>query len=246
MNTSLYSYLLHLADNNLILGQRLSEWCGHGPALEEDIALANTALDYLGQATHLFKYAAEIEAKGNDEDHLAFMRDAWDYKNALITELPNGDYAFTTTRQFLYSAWYGFTLQQLAQCDNDFLKGFAEKSIKEVRYHVQHSADWVKRLGDGTEESHTRMQNAINEIWSYTGELFLTADFEQDLGFVNYDRVKEQWTRLVSDVFAEATLQVPADQWMQKGGKTGRHTEHLGFILAEMQYLPRAYPGAKW
>jgi ring-1,2-phenylacetyl-CoA epoxidase subunit PaaC len=134
----------------------------------------------------------------------------------------------------------------LAQCDNDFLKGFAEKSIKEVRYHVQHSADWVKRLGDGTEESHTRMQNAINEIWSYTGELFLAADFEQDLGFVNYDRVKEQWTRLVSDVFAEATLEVPADQWMQKGGKTGRHTEHLGFILAEMQYLPRAYPGAKW
>jgi len=245
-NQDTSSYTLHLADTTLILGQRLSEWCGHGPALEEDIALTNTALDYLGQATNLYKYAAQLEGKGQDEDQLAFLRDAWDYKNHLITELPNGDYAYTIARQFFFSAWYGYTLQQLMQCPDEYMRAFAEKSIKEVRYHLQHSADWMKRLGDGTEESHARLQKAVNEIWTYTGELFMPASYESALNWINQDELKNNWDALVTATLKESNITLPADQWMQRGGKEGKHSEHLGFILAEMQFLPRAYPNAKW
>lgn len=245
-NNHTLAYTLHLADTTLILGQRLAEWCGHGPALEEDIALTNTALDYLGQATNLYKYAAELEGKGRDEDQMAFLRDAWDYKNHLICELPNGDYASTIARQFFFSAWYGYTLQQLMNCPDEYIKAFAEKSIKEVRYHLQHSADWMKRLGDGTPESHDRLQKAVNEIWSFTGELFIPVSFEKELNWINQEELKNNWNALVTATLSESNIALPADQWMQRGGKEGKHSEHLGFILAEMQFLPRAYPNAKW
>jgi len=244
------NYILQLADTSLILGQRLSEWCGHGPVLEEDIALTNTALDYIGQATNLYKYAAELDGKGKDEDQLAFLRDAWDYRNVLAVELPNGDYGFTVARQFLFSSWYYLYLQKLRESDDEFLRGFAEKTIKEVRYHLQHSLGWVKRLGDGTEESHSRMQLAIDEVWPYTGEWFVASGAEVEainLGIApDPQSLKEEWHSLVDSVLAEATLTNPGDVFMHIGGKEGRHTEYLGFILADMQFLQRAYPGAKW
>ena len=177
---------------------------------------------------------------------MAFLRDAWDYKNLLICELPNGDYASTIARQFFFSAWYGYTLQQLMNCPDEYIKAFAEKSIKEVRYHLQHSADWMKRLGDGTPESNERLQKAVNEIWSYTGEMFMPVSFEKELGWIDLEELKSNWTALVTATLSESNIILPADQWMQRGGKEGKHTEHLGFILAEMQFLPRAYPNAKW
>jgi ring-1,2-phenylacetyl-CoA epoxidase subunit PaaC len=246
----LYPFVLQLADNSLILGQRLSEWCGHGPVLEEDIALTNTALDYIGQASNLYRYAAEVEGKGRDEDQLAFLRDAWDFRNVLAVELPNGDYAFTVTRQFLFSAWYYLYLQQFRESKDEYLRGFAEKSIKEVRYHLRHSIDWVRRLGDGTEESHRRMQRALDEIWEYTGEWFVPSAAEQeaiDAGVAPDPAVlRSEWQSMVDAVCTEATLQVPGECFMHTGGKDGHHTEYLGFILADMQFLQRAYPGAKW
>jgi ring-1,2-phenylacetyl-CoA epoxidase subunit PaaC len=243
-------YILQLADNVLILGQRLAEWCGHGPVLEEDIALTNTSLDYIGQAANLYRYAGTIEGLGRDEDQLAFLRDAPDYHNVLLAELPNGDYAFTVARQFLFSAWYYLFLDQLKNSTDEFLAGFAEKSIKEVRYHLQHSADWMKRLGDGTAESHERMQKAIDAIWEYTGELFTPSQHDNEgseAGFApDIAALREPWLEMVTGVLAESTLKLPADGYMQLGGKAGRHTEHLGFILADMQFLQRAYPNSKW
>ncbi|MCC6599931.1 MAG: phenylacetate-CoA oxygenase subunit PaaC [Crocinitomicaceae bacterium] len=250
MNNSIFRYTLRLADNLLILGQRLGEWCGHGPALEEDIALTNIALDYIGQATYLYKYAAEKEGAGRDEDQLAFLRDAGEYGNHLIAELPNNDYAFTISRQYLFSAWYRLFLLELSESHDQFLRGFAEKSLKETTYHLQHSGDWIVRMGDGTEESHTRIQNAIDKIWSYTGELFVpdaldVLAVEQGFG-VDVKSLKEKWLSDISEKISEATLRLPQDQWMHGGGKAGIHTEHLGFILADMQFLQRAYPDAKW
>lgn len=244
------NYVLQLADTSLILGQRLAEWCGHGPVLEEDIALTNTALDYIGQATNLYKYAAQLEGKGQDEDQLAFLRDAWDYRNVLAVELPNGDYAFTVTRQFLFSAWYYLLLQRMKDSSDEYLRGFSEKTIKEVRYHLQHSMDWVKRLGDGTEESHRRMEGALNEIWPFTGEWFVPSPDEEAAiaGGVAPDprSFEQEWLSLVQTVIREATLNIPGEVFMHTGGKVGKHTEYLGFILADMQFLQRAYPGAKW
>lgn len=249
-NQQLFDYLLRIGDNTLILGQRLGEWCGHGPAIEEDIALTNTALDYLGQTTNAFKHAAELENKGRDEDQIAFLRDAEEYRNLLITELPNGDYAFTISRQFLFSTWYYIYLRELCNSKNDFLRGFAEKSIKEVKYHWQHSSDWVKRLGDGTTESHDRMQIAINEIWEYTGEMFLADELDEAAiasGFgVDVAAIRTEWDQIVSSVLDEATLVKPADGWFQKGGHVGKHTEHLGALLSDMQYMQRTYPNSKW
>lgn len=243
-------FLLQLADTSLILGQRLSEWCGHGPILEEDIALTNTALDYIGQSTNLYKQAALLDGRGQDEDDMAFHRDAWDFRNCLIAELPNGDYGFTITRQFLYSAWYYLYLQQLRQSPDEFLSGFAEKSIKEVRYHLQHSSDWVKRLGGGTPESHERMAHALAEIWPFTGEWFTPAETELEairLGSAPDPLpLRKEWRNLVESVLSEATLTIPEDGFMHLGGKEGRHTEYLGYMLADMQFLQRAYPGAKW
>ncbi len=246
----LYQYILQIADNTLILGQRLAEWCGHGPVLEEDIALSNIALDYLGQCTNLLKYAAEVEGWGRDEDLIAFLRDASEYKNALIVELPNGDYGKTIARQFLFSSWYKLFLEQLAQSSDNYLKGFAEKSLKEVKYHLQHSSDWMLRLGDGTEESHRRVQTSVNELWEYTGELFEITELDtlaasSGIG-VDLASIESNWKTQVEALLSEATLSIPDYGYMQKGGKSGKHTEHLGFILSDMQYLQRTYPGVKW
>jgi len=250
MQDNKYNFVLRLADDALILGQRLSEWCGHGPVLEEDIALSNTSLDYIGQATNLFKYAAELAADGRDEDALAFLRQESEYKNLLMLELPNGDYAFTIARQYLYSSFTLLYLTELANSSDSLLKGYAEKSIKEVRYHVQHASDWVLRMGDGTEESHNRIQTAIQQIWSYSGEFFEMDEVDQkavDEGYgVDKASLRDAWQKAVTATLTEATLQVPESGWNQSGGRSGRHTEHMGFLLAEMQYLQRAYPGARW
>ena len=243
-------YYLTIADTLLILGQRLSEWCGHGPAIEEDIALSNVALDYIGQATSLYKEIALKENVGKSEDDYAFLRDAWEYRNALIVEITNGDYAKTIARQFVFSTWYYHFLEALEKSNDTFLQGFAQKSIKEVRYHFQHSRDWILRMGGGTEESHRRLQNALNELWEFTGELMTNSVHEVDAisKGVGVDNValKETFNRIVTAVFQEANVSAPADVWMQKGGKEGKHSEHLGFILAEMQFLQRAYPNSKW
>jgi ring-1,2-phenylacetyl-CoA epoxidase subunit PaaC len=249
-NEQLFEYALRIGDNTLIYGQRLSEWCGHGPVLEEDIALTNTALDYLGQATNMLKYAGEVENKGRDEDQLAFLRDVPDYKNLLLVELPNGDYANTIARQFLFTTWYYLYLRQLASSKNDFFKAFAEKSIKEVKYHWQHSSDWVKRMGDGTAESHERIQRSTNELWEFIGEMFLNDSLDEaaisaGVG-VDNSALRAEWDQIVDSVFTEATIEKPADGWFHKGGRHGKHTEHMGYILAEMQFLQRTYPNSKW
>lgn len=238
------NHLLHLADNALIIGHRNSEWCGHGPILEQDIAITNIALDYIGQARNLYQYAAACINESADantsnfttEDSLAYLRDVNDFKNHLITELPNGDWAQTTVRLFLFSTYQYFLYQQLKNNDDAQLAAIAEKSLKEVTYHVQWSGDWVIRLGDGTEESKARMMNAIDYIWPYTGELCTDAPAG----------IQEQWLQKVSSIFEEAGLAIPLNTWAQSGGKEGIHTEHLGYILAEMQYIQRAYPNSKW
>jgi ring-1,2-phenylacetyl-CoA epoxidase subunit PaaC len=235
MNTD---YILHLADNTLILGQRNSEWCGHGPVLEQDIAITNISLDLIGQARSLYQYAAEL--MGSTEDNLAYLRDVRDFKNCLLCELPNGDWGQTILRQFFFSSYQYILYQQLQQSSDATLAAIAEKSLKEVTYHVRWSSEWVIRLGDGTEESNARMLKAIENLWPFTGELFIPANYE----IVSLK--KQQWQQRVEEVFNEATLPVPGDAWMQTGGKEGRHTEHMGFILAEMQSMQRAYPNSEW
>jgi ring-1,2-phenylacetyl-CoA epoxidase subunit PaaC len=246
----LFEYLLRLADDRLVLGHRLSEWCGHGPILEEDIALSNIALDLVGEANLLLKRAAAVENKGRDEDALAFLRDSRDYRNALMVELPKGDFGFTIMRQFLFSTFALHQWEALSGCADADLSGIAQKALKETRYHVRHSAEWVVRLGDGTDESRARVQSALSELWRFTGELFLTDELEQSLVkenlAVDSSTLREPWLRDVTDVFARATLTLPPDVYAQRGGREGKHTEHLGIMLAEMQVLPRTHPGAKW
>ncbi len=243
-------YTLQLADSSLIMAHRLSEWCGHGPILEQDIAMQNIALDLLGETRSLFQYAAELEGKGRTEDDLAFLREAVEYKNLLITEQPNGDFAQTILRQFLFDTYHYHLLQQLKTGKDQRLAAIAEKSLKEVTYHLKWSSEWVIRLGDGTDESKRRIEKALGNLWAYTGELFtLTATEEAllDLGIVpDHSLIRQQWQDHVERVFTEATLQVPQNVFMHQGGKTGRHTEHLGYILAELQYMQRAYPGLEW
>lgn len=248
---ALIDYTLQLADNALIIGHRNSEWCGHGPILEQDIAISNIALDYIGQARNFYQYAAALSGNGATEDSLAYLRDAIDFKNCLLTELPNGDWAQTILRQFFFSAYQYFLYQQLQQSSNLQLAAIAEKAFKEVTYHLRWSSEWVIRLGDGTEESRERMLHAIEELWSFTGELFEATTYEQQSvndGYgVALQKIQHSWMKKVELVFEEATLPIPAANiWMQSGGKKGIHTEHLGFILAEMQFLQRAYPGAEW
>ena len=245
------NYLLRLGDNALILSQQLSQLCGKGPALEEDMALTNVSLDLLGQTRLWFSYAAELENAGRDEDDIAFMRDAHDFRNCLLVEQPNGNYADTMMRQFFFDTWHYFQLLELTKAADPRIVEVAQKSIKEVTYHLRRSGDLIVRLGDGTAESHKKTQAAADALWMYTGEMF------------NYDAVdsamvaagiappsellRAAFLEHVAEIFAEATLVMPApDAWMQKGGKQGTHTEHLGFILAEMQFLQRAYPGAEW
>jgi len=245
-----FTYLLGLGDDRLILGHRLSEWCGHGPILEEDIALTNIALDLIGQATLFLKLAAAAEGKGRSEDDLAFLRDATDFRNVLLVELPRGDFAFTVVRQLLFSVYSLLLTESLSAVSDADLAGVAAKAAKEMRYHVRHAAQWVVTLGDGTDESHTRTQSALDELWRYTGELFIPVAADVDAANagvgVNPDTLAEPWRHQVTDVLERAGLTVPAVGYMQRGGREGRHTEHLGHLLSEMQILARSYPGAQW
>ena len=269
----LFNYTLQLADNALIIGHRISEWCGHGPVLEQDIALTNTSLDHLGRARSLYQYAAEqfnnlpageksqvvssialqnLVSTGVklQEDDLAYLRDGWDFKNLLLLEQPNIDWAYTVARSFFYDTFNFLLFTHLLKCKDETLAAVAEKSLKEVTYHLRWSSEWVIRLGDGTDESHTRMQKAVDELWMYTGELF-NADAtekvmaQQGIG-IDPSTLKDAWMNTLISVFEEACINIPTGTWMQQGGKEGRHTEHLGYILAEFQFLQRTYPGMEW
>ena len=243
-------YTLRLADDALVLGHRLSEWCGHAPVLEEDMALANMALDLIGQCRSLYAYAAEIEGKGHDEDDVAYRRDASGFRNVLLVERPNGDFAHTIVRQLLFSAYVHPLWQGLSRSADGTLAAIAAKAEKEAAYHVRHSAEWAIRLGDGTDESRARMVEALDALWPFTGELFETDDADRALverGIaVDPETIRPAWNATVDDVLAQATLDRPKDGWMQTGGRSGRHSEHLGYILADLQFLQRAYPGARW
>ncbi len=245
-----FEYLLRLGDNALVLSHRLSEWCGHGPVLEEDLALTNVALDLIGQTQFWLAYAGELEGRGRDADALAYRRDVWDFRNVLLVEQPNGDYAQTTARQFYFDAWHLLVLSALTDSTDPRIAEIAAKALKEVKYHLDRSAMWVVTLGDGTDESHERMQRAIDDLWSYTGELFEVDDVESSLisdgVAADLPRLVEPWRAKVSDTLRQATLDMPETGWMQSGGKKGVHSENLGFILADMQFLQRAYPGATW
>jgi ring-1,2-phenylacetyl-CoA epoxidase subunit PaaC len=276
MNSSIFKYLLHLADNSLIIGQRNAEWCGHGPVLEQDIAITNISLDLIGQARNIYQYAADVynssDADGRkamepllpavwktfdrelNEDDLAFLRDERQYLNLLITELPKGDWAVTILRQFFFSAYQFYLFEKLRNSADERLAGIAEKSLKETAYHLRWSAEWVIRLGDGTEESRRRIDAALGDLWMFTGEMFLPADYEQQATGAAFGTdpsgLREEWMQKVEEVFAEAALAIPApakgNPWTQSGGKQGIHTEHMGYLLAEMQYLQRTYPNAVW
>ena len=253
-------YILQLADNALVLGHRNSEWTGHGPILEQDIALSNVALDQIGQARYLYQHAARVMGADVTEDKLAFGRDAWDFRNCLLVEQVNGDWGKTILRQFLFSAWQYYFYERLTLSRDEDLAAVAEKSIKEVTYHLRWSGEWVIRLGDGTEESHDRMERAVDQLWKFTGELFTPAEYERTLiasGIaVDVESIRPSWDEKVGEVFGEAGLAAGAfanasapeggKLWMQSGGKEGRHTEHLGYLLAEMQFLQRAYPDCEW
>lgn len=248
--TPLVRYALARADDALILGHRLSEWCGHAPMMEEDMALANIGLDLIGQARALYGYAAEVEAAGNDEDRYAYLRDVRQYRNLLLVEQPNGDFAHTILRQFLYSAFADPYWRAMMGSADPTLAAIAAKSEKESAYHLRHCAEWVIRLGDGTDESHARAQGAVEELWPYTGEVFLPDEGETELiaqgVAVDPESLRETWSRTVAAVLAEATLAAPPAGWSQRGGRDGRHSEHLGHLLSELQILQRTYPGAKW
>jgi ring-1,2-phenylacetyl-CoA epoxidase subunit PaaC len=250
MTAPLFPYLLRLADDRLVLGHRLSEWCGHGPILEEDIALANIALDLIGEATLLLKLAGETEGQGRSEDTLAYFRDAIDYRNVLMVELPKGDFGFTIVRQFLFGVFSLHQMQALTKSAHAELAGVAAKAVKEARYHVRHSARWVVTLGDGTEESHARAQQALDELWRYTGELFISDDIDREVSAaglgVDPSTLESAWRSDVEAVLARATLSAPKPAYMQRGGRDGKHSEHLGHLLSEMQILARSHPDAKW
>jgi ring-1,2-phenylacetyl-CoA epoxidase subunit PaaC len=249
-DSPLFHYALRLADTALVLGHRLGEWCGRAPMLEEEMALANMGLDLIGQARLLYAYAGEVEGRGQGEDQLAYLRDVGQFRNLLLVEQPNGDFAVTMTRQLLYAAFARLFWRELQHSKDATLAGIAAKAEKEMAYHVRHSGEWLVRLGDGTAESHERTQAALDELWPYTGELFEVDGVERVLigrGIaVDPAPLRAEWDATVGEVLAEATLRRPGEGWMQSGGRSGRHSEHLGHILAEMQFLQRAYPGARW
>jgi ring-1,2-phenylacetyl-CoA epoxidase subunit PaaC len=246
----LVRYCLGLADDALILGHRLSEWCGQAPMLEEDLAIANVSLDLIGQARILYDYAAKHEDVGYDEDDYAFLRDVSDFRNLLLVEQPNGDFAITILRQFLYSAFAKLMWSVMMASRDAALAALAAKAVKETEYHLRHSAEWVIRLGDGTQESHSRITSALEELWPYTGEMFETDEPTRVLILEGIaacpQSLHENWNDTVSGVLSEATLRRPVDGWMQSGGRRGRHSEHLGHLLAQMQNLQRTYPGVRW
>ena len=241
----LINYTLHLADTTLILSQRNSEWCGHGPILEQDIALTNISLDLLGQSRSFYQYAAELIGNNATEDSLAYLRNEREFKNLLLVELPNADWAQTILKQFYFSTYQLYLFQQLQQHNNAHLAAIAEKAIKEIMYHVRWSSEWVIRLGDGTTESYERMLHAIDELKDYTNEMFIPTNYETEMK-IDFKLIQQQWNEKVNTIFEEATLTFPNKTFSQTGGKTGTHTEHLGYILAEMQYLQRSYPNAHW
>lgn len=250
MQKELLEYTLRLGDNALILGQRLAEWCGHGPILEQDIALSNIALDQLGQARMLMQQAARLKGGDTTEDQMAFFRDITEYHNLLLLELPNGDWGKTVMRQFLFDTYNYYLYTELLQSRDEVICSIAQKAIKEITYHAQWSAEWVIRLGDGTEESHHRVQSSLNDLWEWTGEMFTMDPIEQkmlDAGIApDLSEIKKHWQEKTGEILDLATLKVPDQEWMQSGGKQGEHTEYLGYILAEMQHLPRMHPQAAW
>jgi ring-1,2-phenylacetyl-CoA epoxidase subunit PaaC len=249
-DSPLFIYTLRLADTALINGHRLSEWCGRAPVLEEELALANVALDLIGQARTLYAYAGEVEGKGRDEDALAYLRDVASYRNLLMVERPNGDFAVTILRQFLLSAFMHPLWEAMTRSADERLAAIAAKAVKEVAYHLRHCGEWTIRLGDGTPESHRRLRDALEELWPYSGELFETDAVERMLIAakiaVDPAELRPRFDATLDRVLGEATLARPRDCWMQTGGRQGRHSEHLGHVLAELQYLQRAYPGATW
>ncbi len=269
MPDDLINYTLHLADTSLVMGHRLSEWTGHGPMLEQDIAISNIALDLIGQSRNFYQYAAKLinnvkKSEGSKslsfeenlseatEDSLAYLRDAREFKNLLITEISNGDWAKTILKLFFFSSYQFYFYQKLIFSSDAQLAAIAEKSLKEVTYHLRWSSEWVVRLGDGTEESNRRIKLALEETWPFTGEMFQDVAYEiiltKEQVAVNVSSLKNTWQNKVEKVLQQATLNYPVEEtiWMQTGGKTGIHTEHLGYILAEMQFLQRAYPGCEW
>jgi ring-1,2-phenylacetyl-CoA epoxidase subunit PaaC len=256
MNNALFTYTLRLADDLLILSQRLGEWCGHGPVLEEDIALTNRALDHLGEARNLLTYAGQVEHKDRPstplrtEDDLAYLRMERQFTNVKLVEQPNGDYAHTMVRSFLFDAYHLPLMQALTKSNDAQLSAIAGKSVKEATYHLRASSEWIIRFGDGTEESHQRAQAALDNLWTYTGELFENDAVLEEMTKAgtapDIAAVKEAWSKTVEEVLSEATLKRPADAFMMTGGRKGLHSEHMGFILAEMQHVTRAYPGVEW
>ena len=249
-NTNLAEYALRIGDTSLILGQRLGEWCGRGPILEEDIALTNISLDLIGQARAFLTYAGELEGKGRTEDDLAFFREAREFRNNLLVEQPNGDYAHTILRQFFVSAFHYYFFNELKNSKDTTFAALAEKSLKEVTYHLRHSSEWVMRLSDGTRESNLRMLEAIDDLYRYSGDLFtadeVDAELMKDGISVDINKVRQLWTKKVKEVFEQATLPYPEENFMITGGIKGLHSEHLGHLLSEMQVLPRSFPGAEW
>ena len=258
-NTDLIDYVTGLGDDSLILGQRIAEWCSNAPFLEEDLALTNVALDFLGRAQMFYNYAAERHnahsstGNGTDPitaDDIAYLRDAREYKNTLIHELPIGDFAYTMARQFLIDSFGVQFMTELVKSSDKTVSGIAAKAIKECRYHLRRSNDWVLRLGDGTQESHERIQTAFNQLWGYTSELFEMTASETALltANISVDKtvLRDAWLKQVSDTLTQATLELPKDEWQINGGRAGIHTEHLGQVLSELQYLQRAYPGLSW
>jgi ring-1,2-phenylacetyl-CoA epoxidase subunit PaaC len=250
MSQALFTYTLRLADDLLILSQRLGEWCGHGPILEEDIALTNRALDHLGEARNLLTYAGQVEGKGRAEDDLAYLRMERQYSNVKLVEQPNGDYAHTMVRSFLFDAYHLPLMQALLKSTDTQLAAIAGKAVKEATYHLRASSEWIIRFGDGTEESHQRAQAALDNLWAYTGELFENDPVLEEMTKAGISpdmaAIKEIWSKTVDQVLSEATLKRPADAFMMTGGRKGLHSEHMGFILAEMQHVTRAYPGVSW
>lgn len=245
MNTPQVNYLLYLADSHLILSHRNSEWCGHGPVLEQDIAITNISLDLLGQARNYYQYVAELLDNGSTEDHLAYFRTEREFRNLLLTEQVRGDWAVTVLRQYFFSSFQQLLQQELLGHPDERIAAIAAKSLKEITYHVRWSREWVIRLGEGTEESHQRMVQALELLWPYTGECFVPADFES-YAQVDLNAMENKWTEAVKGVLEEASLPFPPKTFQQLGGKTGVHTEQLGYILTELQYVQRAYPGNEW
>ena len=250
MNNNLIQYIYGIADNSLILGQRLGELCGHGPSLETDIAMTNISLDLFGQVRSYFQYAAKIQGNETTEDTIAFLRKEREYKNVLLVEQPNTDFAYSITRQFLFDMFHIELLNELQNSKDETLSAIAKKSIKEVSYHVRFSSDWMRRLGDGTEESNQRVQAAVNDLWVFTDELFHQTDADkamvsEGIG-VDVTQLKQSYYQKVSAILEEATIEVPKIEYFQKGGKQGIHSEHMGYILTEMQYMQRTYPNMNW